>query len=79
MEDRWHRTPRKGEAVPYPADSPGKVAGAWCVDARHGTPGTLVCTVRHGTGRRWLARWVGNNGVERTQSFERKADSPTLR
>jgi integrase len=35
----------------------------------------LVCTVRHGTGRRWLARWVGNDGGERTLSFERKADA----
>jgi integrase len=45
------------------------------MDARHGTPGTLVCTLRHGTGRRWLARWVGNDGGERTQSFERKVDA----
>lgn len=75
VEDRWHRPPRKGEHVLYPADSLGKVSGTWCMDARHGTPGVLVCTVRHGTGRRWLARWVGNDGGERTQSFERKADA----
>jgi integrase len=31
--------------------------------------------VRHGHGRRWLARWVGNDGQERTQSFQRKADA----
>ncbi len=73
VEDRWHRPPRKGEQVPYPADNPD--TGAWCMDARHGTPGTLVCTARHGTGRRWLARWVGNDGQERTQSFDRKADA----
>jgi integrase len=45
------------------------------MDAKHGTPGTLVCTLRHGSGRRWLARWVGNDGGERTQSYERKADA----
>ncbi len=61
--------------MPYPADSPGLVAGTWCMDAKHGTPGTLVCTQRHGSGRRWLARWVSNDGEERTQSFERKADA----
>jgi integrase len=75
VEDRWHRPPRKAEQITYPADSPGKVAGTWCMDAKHGTPGTLVCTLRHGGGRRWLARWVGNDGQERTQSFERKADA----
>ena len=75
VEDRWHRPPRKGEQPPYPADDPGNVGGTWCMDAKHGTPGTLVCTLRHGTGRRWLARWVGNDGGERTQSFERKADA----
>lgn len=75
VEDRWHRPPRKNEQVLYPADSPGKVAGTWCMDPKHGTKGTLVCTVRHGSGRRWLARWVGNDGEERTQSFERKADA----
>ncbi len=75
VEDRWHRPPRKNEHPAYPADSPGKVAGTWCMDAKHGTPGTLVCTLRHGAGRRWLARWVGSDGGERTQSFERKADA----
>jgi len=75
VEDRWHRPPRKGEQVSYPADSPSELAGTWCMDARHGTPGALVCTLRHGSGRRWLARWVGNDGQERTQSFERKADA----
>ena len=75
VEDRWHRPVRKGEQPPYPADSPGSVAGTWCMDARHGTPGTLVCTLRHGTGRRWLSRWVGNDGGERTQSFDRKSDA----
>jgi integrase len=45
------------------------------MDAGHGTPGTLVCTLRHGKGRRWLARWVGTDGGERTESFERKAEA----
>lgn len=75
VEDRWHRSARKGEQVLYPADSPGNISGTWCMDTRHGAPGTLVCTQRHGSGRRWLARWVGNDGQERTQSFERKADA----
>ena len=77
VEDRWHRPPRKNEHHAYPADSPGKVAGTWCMDAKHGTPGTLVCTLRHGAGRRWLARWVGSDGGERTQSFDRKAEAQT--
>ncbi|WP_247600175.1 tyrosine-type recombinase/integrase [Mycobacterium intracellulare] len=75
VEDRWHRPPRKAEQVPYPADSPGRVAGTWCMDPKHGTPGTLVCTVRHGSGRRWLARWVDNHSEERTESFDRKSDA----
>ncbi len=75
VEDRWHRPPRKAEQVPYPADNPGSTAATWCMDPRHGMPGTLVCTLRHGRGRRWLARWVGNDGGERTQSYERKADA----
>jgi integrase len=75
VEDRWHRPPPKGERVAYPADSPDRVAGTWCMDPKHGTPGTGVCTLRHGNGRRWLARWVGNDGGERTRSFERKADA----
>jgi integrase len=75
VEDRWHRPVRKGEQVPYPADTPGTVAGSWCMDSKHSNPGTVVCTLRHGTGRRWLARWVGSDGEERTQSFDRKADA----
>jgi len=46
------------------------------MDTKHvSNPGTLVCTLRHGSGRRWLARWVGNDGGERTESFDRKADA----
>lgn len=47
----------------------------WCDDPRHGKPGTLVTTKRHGTGRRWLARWVDNDGNERGKAFDRKADA----
>ena len=75
VEDRWHRPVRKGERPPYPADNPATTTGSWCMDARHGSPGTLVCTVRHGSGRRWLARWIGNDGEERSESFERKEDA----
>lgn len=75
VEDRWHRPARKYENVPFPADSLATSNGVWCMDPKHGTPGTLVCSVRHGKGRRWMARWVGNDGGERTESFERKADA----
>lgn len=77
VEDRWHRPARKGEQVSYPADAPGTLIGVWCTDTKHGTPGTLVCTGRHGAGRRWLARWVDNAGQERTQAFDRKAEAQT--
>jgi integrase len=70
VEDRWHRPPRRGEHVPYPADQPGP--GSWCLDPKHGTPGTLVTTTRHGTGKRWQARWVDHDGIERSRSFDRK-------
>lgn len=76
VEDRWHRPARKNESVPYPADSPSQLAGTWCMDAKHGTPGTLVCTIRHGSGRRWLARWIDpGDGKERSEACERKADA----
>ncbi|MGA5539479.1 hypothetical protein [Mycolicibacterium nivoides] len=51
VEDRWHRPPRKDEQVRYPADS-GPGEPTWCMDAKHGTPGTQVCTARHGQGQR---------------------------
>lgn len=72
-EDRWHRPARRGEQVSWPADNmPGPV---WCTDAKHGKSGALVCSVRHGQGKRWLARWVDHDGQERTKSFDRRADS----
>jgi hypothetical protein len=71
VEDRWHREPRRAERVPYPADDSGP--GCWCVDPRHGHPGTLVTTTRHGQGKRWLARWVDDGGNERSKAFDRKA------
>ena len=73
VEDRWHRDPRRGEQVPWPADNPGP--GCWCTDAKHGEPGTLVTTLRHGQGLRWLARWVDHDGNERSKAFARKADA----
>ncbi len=73
VEDRWHRSPRPHEQVPYPADTPGP--GCWCVDSRHATPATLVTTVRHGRGKRWLARWVDHDGNERSKAFDRKAEA----
>jgi integrase len=73
VEDRWHREPRRGERVPYPSDDSGP--GCWCVDTRHGQPGTLVTTARHGQGKRWLARWVDDGGNERSKAFDRKAEA----
>jgi integrase len=74
VEDRWHRQPEPGELVGYPADhADGPV---WCIDGSHAkTPGTLVCTVRHGTGKRWMARWVDRDSNERSKSFDRKSDA----
>lgn len=74
VEDRWHRGPRKGEPVEWPADaSAGR--GVWCIDPKHGDAGTLVATARHGHGRRWLARWVDDDGNERSKAFDRKAEA----
>lgn len=73
VEDRWHREPKRGEEPPWPADS--AEPGCWCVDPKHGQPATLVTTARHGKGRRWLARWVPENGRETSESFHRKADA----
>jgi integrase len=73
VEDRWHREPHRGERVPYPADYSGP--GCWCVDSRHGQPGALVTTARHGQGKRWLARWVDDGGNERSKAFDRKANA----
>jgi integrase len=35
----------------------------------------VVTTARHNLGRRWLARWVDNDGQERSKAFDRKADA----
>ncbi|WP_236593160.1 tyrosine-type recombinase/integrase [Mycobacterium paraintracellulare] len=37
--------------------------------------GTLVCTTRHGKGKRWAARVVDRNGFESSKSFDRKAEA----
>lgn len=72
VEDRWHRPPRRGEQVNWPADQmPGPT---WCADPKHGK-GTLVCTVRHSQGKRWLARWVDHDGQERSKAFDKRADA----
>lgn len=42
------------------------------MDSRHAIPATLVTTVRHGQGRRWLSRWVDHDGNERSKAFDRK-------
>jgi hypothetical protein len=42
VEDRWHRTPGRDEAVPHPSDSAD--TAHWCMDSKHGSPGTQVTT-----------------------------------
>lgn len=37
---------------------------------RDGTP-----SARHGTGKRWLLRWIDHNGEEKTASYTRKIDA----
>jgi integrase len=59
--------------VPWPDDD--KRPGFWCVDAKHGEPGTLVTSARHDQGLRWLARWVDHDGNERSKAFARKAEA----
>lgn len=73
VEDRWHRPARRGEQVAYPADQHGP--GTWCMNPKHAVPGTLVTTNRHGIGKRWQARWVDHDGLERSKSFDRKAQA----
>jgi integrase len=74
VEDRWHRDPKSGELISWPAD--GTDGPVWCVDPKHTkAPGTVVCTARHGTGLRWMSRWVDNNGKERGKSFARRVDA----
>jgi integrase len=74
VEDRWHRPPRRDEQISWPADQAGDPV--WCTDSKHTkTPGTMVCTLRHGQGKRWLARWVDNDGQERTKAYDRRVDA----
>lgn len=55
VEDQWHRAPRKGEQVFYPADNAD--GPVWCMDKAHfRQTGTRVCNKLHGTGRRWRVR-----------------------
>ncbi|MDP7728470.1 tyrosine-type recombinase/integrase [Mycobacterium sp. TY813] len=35
----------------------------------------MVSTVRHGQGKRWLARWVDHDGQERTKAFDKRNDA----
>ncbi|MCT7657628.1 tyrosine-type recombinase/integrase [Mycobacterium deserti] len=34
-----------------------------------------MTTARHRQGKRWMARWVDHDGLERTKAFDRKADA----
>jgi integrase len=73
--DLWHRPPRDGELVHYPADqSDGPV---WCIDRTHfkKKTGTMVCTTRHGQGKRWRAGWVDHDGQQRAVAFANKEDA----
>ncbi|EHB53667.1 integrase family protein [Mycolicibacterium rhodesiae JS60] len=74
VEDQWHRAPRKGEQVFYPADNAD--GPMWCTDRTHfKQTGTQVCTKLHGRGRRWRVRWVGPDGKELTTSYDKRADA----
>ncbi|CAN5577591.1 site-specific integrase [soil metagenome] len=74
VEDQWHRAPRIGEQVFYPADNAD--GPLWCTDRTHfRTPGSAVSTNLHGKGRRWRCRWVGPDGKELTASYEKRADA----
>lgn len=73
-EDRWHRPPRINEQVGWPADN-ADGPGVWCTDPKHGSVGTVVCTARHGKGKRWAARVVDHAGNESSKSFDRKAEA----
>ncbi|SHT43712.1 phage integrase family protein [Mycobacteroides abscessus subsp. abscessus] len=72
--DLWHRPARAGEQVYYPADqSDGPV---WCMDRTHfKKTATMVCTTRHGQGKRWRAAWVDHDGQQRAKAFDNKADA----
>jgi integrase len=73
LDDLWHRPARKGERVFYPADNAD--GPVWCMDRAHfKNPGTMVCSTRHGTGKRWRAEWVDHDGQRRTKAFDNKAD-----
>lgn len=74
--DLWHRTPRDGELVYYPADQAD--GPLWCMDRTHfNKPGTMVCGTRHGQGKRWRAAWVDHEGQQRAKAFTNKADAQT--
>jgi integrase len=45
------------------------------MDPKHGDVGTQVTTVRHGTGKRWMARWFDHESKPNAKSFERKSDA----
>lgn len=51
----------------------GDVDDRWFATDR--ATGQRVPTGRHGTGRRWVARWRDAAGVQRKQSFARKGDA----
>jgi integrase len=72
--DLWHRPARDGELVYYPADqSDGPV---WCMDRTHfRKSGTMVCTTRHGQGKRWRAAWVDLDSQQRAKAFDNKVDA----
>ncbi|WP_099025618.1 tyrosine-type recombinase/integrase [Mycolicibacterium palauense] len=74
VDDLWHRTPRKGEQVFYPADNAD--GPVWCMDRTHfKDTGTMVCTTRHGTGKRWRAEWVDHDGKRATAAYDSKAEA----
>lgn len=72
--DLWHRPARTGEQVYHPADQAG--GPVWCMDKAHfKKPGTMVCTTRHGKGKRWRAYCVDHDGQARSKHFDNKVEA----
>lgn len=72
--DLWHRPARQSEQVYYSADQAD--GPLWCMDRTHfKQTGTMVCTTRHGHGKRWRAAWVDDEGNQRAVAFANKSDA----
>jgi site-specific recombinase XerC len=59
VEDRWHR----------------RGTGTHCTNSKHGKPGTLTESAKHGVGMRWRARYVDPSGREVERLFRVKEEA----